>query len=73
MKEAKPYIICGVVVILLLCLKLNTWSASFGSIEEFRGATLQEDVFYPLIAKSINKDKRLYIKVDGADVPNQFD
>lgn len=73
MKEAKPYIICGVVVILLLCLKLNTWSASFGSIEEFRGATLQEDIFYPLIAKSINKDKRLLIKVDGQDVPNQFD
>ncbi len=73
MKEAKPYIICGAVVLLLLCLKLNTWSASFGSIEEFRGATLQEDIFYPLMAKSINKDKRLAIKVDGAAIPNQFD
>lgn len=73
MKEAKPYIICGVVVVLLLALKLNTWSASFGSIEEFRGATLQEDIFYPLIAKSINKDKRLAIRVDGENIPNQFD
>lgn len=73
MKRSRPYIICGVVVLILLALKLNTWSASFGSIEEFRGANLKEDIFYPLIAKNINNEKRLSIKVDGVDITNQFD
>ena len=54
MKEARPFIACAVLVLLVLGLQLNTWSASYGSIEEFRGANLKEDIFYPLIAKSIN-------------------
>ena len=72
MKEARPFIACAVLVLLVLGLQLNTWSASYGSIEEFRGANLKEDIFYPLIAKSINDEKRLNIRLNGTDIPNQF-
>lgn len=72
MKEARPFIACAVLVLLVLGLQLNTWSASYGSIEEFRGANLKEDIFYPLIAKSINDEKRLNISLNGTDIPNQF-
>ncbi|MCR4612091.1 MAG: peptidase C1 [Lachnospiraceae bacterium] len=73
MKHAKPYIVCGIVVIFVLLLQLNTWSASYGSVEQFRGANLKEDIFYPLIAKSINDEKRLNVKLDGAPIVNEFD
>ena len=73
MKYAKPYIICGAVIVIVLLLQLNTWSASFGSVEQFRGANLKEDIFYPLIAKSINDEKRLAIKLNDEQIPNQFD
>ncbi len=72
MKQARPYIITGVVIILLLILKLNTLSESFGSVDEFRGANLKEDIFYPLIARSINDEKRLNVKLDGQDVKKEF-
>ena len=73
MKHAKPYIICGALVVIVLLLQLNTWSASFGSVEQFRGANLKEDIFYPLIAKSINDERRLNVSFDGEPIVNQFD
>ncbi len=73
MKHAKPYIICGVILFLVLLLQLNTWSASFGSVEQFRGATLKEEIFYPLIAKSINDENLLNIKLNGEAINNGFD
>ena len=72
MKEARPFIVCAALVLLVLGLQLNTWSASYGSIEGFRGANLKDDIFFPLIAKSINNEKRLSIRLNGSDIPNQF-
>ncbi len=72
MKEAKAYIIMGVILVLALLLKLNNWSVEYGTVEAFRGAKLVDDVFYPMIAKSINDEKQLKVTIDGAQYNNQF-
>ncbi|MBQ2504383.1 MAG: cell surface protein, partial [Lachnospiraceae bacterium] len=40
---------------ILILVKLNTFGEDYSSVETFRGAQLESDVFYPLIARSINE------------------
>lgn len=72
MKEIKGYIIISVIVVIALLFKLNNWSAQYGNVEAFRGAVLEEDVFFPLIAKSINEEKQLEVICNGEEYNNQF-
>ena len=52
------------VLVILILVKLNTFGEDYSSVETFRGAQLESDVFYPLIARSINEGNLLEISVN---------
>ena len=54
MKGSRRYIVLGVLLALLLLGKINTWSDDYSQVEAFRGAQLEDQVFYPLKARNIN-------------------
>ena len=54
MKGSRRYIVLGVLLALVLLGKINTWSDDYSQVEAFRGAQLEEQVFYPLKARNIN-------------------
>lgn len=55
MKGSRRYIVFAVLLAVVLLGKLNTWSDDYGEVEAFRGAQLEDEVFYPLKAKNINQ------------------
>ena len=63
MKYSKRYIAFAVVLILAFLVKLNTWNDEYAEVEPFRGAALQDEVFYPLKARSINEEGALSLVV----------
>jgi C1A family cysteine protease len=73
MKSSKQYMAFAMVLCLVFFAKVNTWNDTYADVEAFRGAQLEDAVFYPLKAKSINEEglMRLYVgstsydKADG--------
>ena len=57
----------ALILVLLFVVKLNTISDDYSNVETFRGAQLEQSVFYPLIAKNINDEKSLALKIDDED------
>ena len=55
MKGSRRYIVLGVLLALVLLGKINTWSDDYSQVEAFRGAQLEEQVFYPLKARNITR------------------
>lgn len=55
MKGSRRYIVFAVLLAAVLLGKLNTWNDDYGEVEAFRGAQLQDEVFYPLKAKNVNE------------------
>ena len=68
MKIMKRYVAMTVLLVLLFILKLNTASDDYSKVETFRGAQLEQSVFYPLIAKNINDEGSLVLKMDDEDI-----
>ncbi len=62
----KRYFLLGLILLVALALKLNNWDDEYAAVEEFRGAALQEEVFYPLKAKNINEEGLLGLAAEGA-------
>lgn len=54
MRFSKKYFAFALALVLTLAWKLNTWHDQYAVVETFRGADLQENVFYPLMSKNIN-------------------
>lgn len=65
MRYTKRYFWFALIIIATLMLKLNTWSDDYAKISSFRGAELKGDVFYPLIARSLNEEGLLTLEIDG--------
>lgn len=63
MKYSKRYIALTIVLVLTFLLKLNTWNDEFAEVVTFRGATLQDEVFYPLKARSVNEEGLLVLTI----------
>ena len=55
MKFSKRYLVFALLLVGALVWKLNSWGDKYAQVETFRGAQLQEDVFYPLMAKNLNE------------------
>lgn len=70
MKYSKKYVVFTALLIVLIFWKLNTWSDEYGEVETFRGAQLEEEVFYPLKAANINDMKLLKVTLDGVPYGN---
>ncbi|MCR5546112.1 MAG: cell surface protein [Lachnospiraceae bacterium] len=67
MKIMKRYVAMTLILVLLFILKLNTVTDEHSDVETFRGAQLEQSVFYPLIAKNINDEGSLSLMIDDED------
>lgn len=63
MKYSKRYLILTAILFFAVILKLNTWNDEYAEVETFRGATLQDEVFYPLKARNVNEEGLLSLTV----------
>ncbi|MBQ2089883.1 MAG: cell surface protein [Lachnospiraceae bacterium] len=67
MRYSRKYIAFSLAMIFVIILKMNNWSDDYADVEPFRGAQLEDEVFYPLKAKSIN-DSGLFVVNVGDQV-----
>ncbi len=72
MRYSRRYIIFAGILVLAFILKVSYVSDTYGQVEQFRGAQLEEDVFYPLKAASINQENSLTAVVDDTPYTNAF-
>ncbi len=63
MKYSKRYIVFTSILLIAFFLKLNNWNDEYAEVVNFRGASLQDEVFYPLKARSINEEGKLQLVV----------
>lgn len=69
MKQYSRYVTYLILVLLLVFLQMNTISDDLSEVKAFRGGTLEDEVFEPMIAKSINEENKLKFSVDGKEMP----
>lgn len=63
MKYGKKYLVFALVLAITFIIKLNTWNDEYAEVDTFRGAALQDEVFYPLKARSINENDAVSLLV----------
>ncbi len=72
MKQSRRYIIMAVVLLLVVIVKFSNHDGKNGKVESFRGARLEENIWNPLIAASVN-EKNLTLTVDNRELTNKED
>lgn len=72
MRFQKRYIVLFVIVSLVTFFKFSIGLDDFINVEQFRGADIQNGVFYPMIAQSINRN-RLAVTLNGHTYTNETD
>lgn len=63
MRYSKRYVILTAILLVTFLAKLNTWNDEYADVTAFRGAQLQNEVFYPLKARSINEEGLVQLTV----------
>lgn len=63
MRYSKRYVILTAILLVTFLAKLNTWNDEYADVTAFRGAQLQDEVFYPLKARSINEEGLVQLTV----------
>ena len=66
MKLSKRYLALSILVVIVFLLKFQFMDIESGEIGEFRGGTLSEDVWYPLVADDVNS-KGLKVVIDNKE------
>ncbi|MCF0129433.1 MAG: cell surface protein [Pseudobutyrivibrio sp.] len=72
MKFSKKYFCFVLILTLALVWKLNTLRERLSVVEAFRGASIQREVFYPLMSKNINDNRYLHVYINDK-VYNNYD
>lgn len=70
MKFSKRYIAFTFVLVMVFFLKFNTLAENYQEISRFRGAEIEEAIWNPLIAKSVNENL-LSIVIDNKEYTNE--
>ena len=70
MKRSKRYIVFAILLALVFGIKFNQLGENYEEVEVFRGASLKEEDWNPLIAESVN-EKRLSVMIDNREYDNQ--
>jgi len=70
MNHIKRYFFLAILVMIACVLKFNHFGRNYESISIFRGAQLEKDDWYPLIAESVN-EKFLTITIDNKKYSNK--
>lgn len=69
MKQYSRYLTYFIIILVVILLQTNTLNDDFATIETFRGGTLEETVFDPMMANSINEDNSFKFSMDGKETP----
>lgn len=56
MKQYSRYITYFIIILIVVFFQMNTLNDDLATVQAFRGGTLEDDVFDPMIAKSINDE-----------------
>ena len=67
MRFSKKYFVFALLMVLTLIWKFNSWDDKYAAVETFRGAELKDEVFYPLMAKSINDSRVARLFINGQE------
>ncbi len=70
MKIQKKYIALVTILLIVTIFQFNTKVTDYSSVKEFRGANLEDDVFDPLIASSVNEAGSISIHLNNSQIPN---
>lgn len=70
MKRSKRYIVFTVILALAFLIKFNQFDENYEDIEVFRGASLEDEDWNPLIAESVN-EKLLSVVIDNKEYSNE--
>ena len=70
MKLSKRFLVFALLIAITLFWKLNNWNDKYAAVEPFRGATLNEDVLYPLMSKNLNDSNMLNISINDTSYSN---
>ena len=70
MKYSKRYIWFTVILLIAMILKFYRAGAVYEQVETFRGATIEKEVWNPLIADSVNENT-LSLVVDNRKYSNE--
>ncbi|MBO6283918.1 MAG: hypothetical protein J6M63_08330, partial [Pseudobutyrivibrio sp.] len=65
MKFSKRFLVFTIIIAVTVIWKLNNWNDRYAAVETFRGATLNEDVLYPLMSKNLNDAGQLKVYING--------
>lgn len=63
MNFSKRYFVFTILLLMAFWSKLNTWSDEYAEVEAFRGGHLEDEVFYPLKARSVNEEGLLHLVI----------
>lgn len=64
MRYTRRYILFTLGVLLLFFFAVNGAEEDYGKVSSFRGASLRNEVFYPMIAQSVNLDGQIRVNVN---------
>lgn len=70
MQYIKRYIAFTLVLVIGFSMKFNNIAEDYQQINSFRGATIEEDIWYPLIAQTVNENL-LSITIDNKEYTNE--
>lgn len=70
MRYSRKYIIMTILLLLAVVIKFTSTTGKNEELDTFRGAQLQEQVWNPLIAESVN-EQMLSVLVDNKELTNQ--
>ena len=70
MKHSKRYIVLAVLLLIVFLFKFQVMRVDAGRIDQFRGGTLDNDSWYPLVAEDVN-GKLLTLVIDNKEYTNE--
>lgn len=70
MRYSKRYMVFTLILCCMLLLKFNTFTEAYQTVDNFRGAELEEKMWNPLIADSVNEDL-LSVVIDNKEYTNE--
>lgn len=69
MKQYSRYITYFIIILVVVFFQMNTLNDDLATVQAFRGGTLEETVFDPMMANSINEDNSFKFSMDGKEIP----
>lgn len=72
MRYSKKYIGMAALLLFAIAFKFSSVGAKSEELEEFRGAQLEKEIWYPMIAETVN-EKQLSVLVDNKELTSKKD